>query len=146
MARSFLAIASLAVLAACGSAQAGAPDAPPEAPAPAAPAITTLPAAELADLVAAGEVRLIDVRSPQEFAEGHIPGAVNMPVESFDPAAVPQDVGVETVLYCRSGRRSAVAADLLAGATGQPVRHLDGGILAWEAAGQPVESGTAAGE
>ena len=146
MARSFLAIASLAVLAACGSAQAGAPDAPPEAPAPAAPAITTLPAAELADLVAAGEVRLIDVRSPQEFAEGHIPGAVNMPVESFDPAAVPQDVGVETVLYCRSGRRSAVAADLLAGATGQPVLHLDGGILAWEAAGQPVESGTAAGE
>lgn len=144
--RAIISIATVALLAACGAAEAGASDAPPGAAAPAAPAVTTLPAEELAALVAAGEVLLVDVRTAEEFAEGHIAGAMNMPVEGFNPALVPLEDGVETVLYCRSGRRSAVAADLLADATGQSVRHLDGGILAWQEAGQPVEVPSQAGE
>ena len=47
--------------------------------------------------------------------------------------------GREVVLYCRSGRRSAMAGEKLAAVTGEPVEHLEGGMLAWEAAGQPVE-------
>ena len=110
-------------------------DAADDAAAPAAQ-VSTLDSSELAALVAAGKVRLIDVRTPEEFAEGSIPGAVNLPLDSFDPAAILDEPGKEAVLFCRSGRRSGLAADQLATERGQTVRHLDGGILAWIADGQ----------
>ena len=104
----------------------------------AAAQVATLDSAELAALVAAGKVRLIDVRTPEEFAEGSIEGAVNVPLDTFDPAAINDEPGKETVLFCRSGRRSGLAADKLAAERGEAVRHLDGGILAWIADGQAV--------
>lgn len=100
--------------------------------------VETLGTAELAALVEAGTVRLIDVRTPEEFAEGSIPGAVNVPLDRFDPAAIVDEPGKETVLFCRSDRRSGIAAEKLAAERGEPVRHLDGGILAWIADGQAV--------
>lgn len=96
--------------------------------------VDTIDASSLAERVAAGDARLVDVRTPEEFAEGHIAGAVNMPVESFDPAQLADADPAKVVLYCRSGRRSQAAAKKLAAATGKPAVHLDGGILAWEAA------------
>ena len=109
-------------------------------PAPAAPApLVTLTPEELAARLAAGNVRLIDVRTDAEVAEGVIPGAEHIPLDRFDPAALGPDDGREVVLYCRSDRRSGIAAAKLADATGEPATHLEGGILAWEAAGQPVE-------
>ena len=99
------------------------------------PAVETLVSAELAGMIERGEVVLIDVRSPQEFAESRIPGALNAPVETFDPAFIPLEDGRETILYCRSANRSGVAARLLADYTGTTVRHLDGGMIAWDAAG-----------
>lgn len=101
-------------------------------------AVDEIDAAVMAARMAAGEIVLVDVRTPEEFAEGHIEGAVNMPLDQFDPAAVPQAEGKETVIYCRSGRRSEMAAQYLAEATGENAVHLDGGILAWEEAGEPV--------
>ncbi|RJY09243.1 rhodanese-like domain-containing protein [Aurantiacibacter aquimixticola] len=89
---------------------------------------------ELADLMAAGNVVLIDVRTPEEFAEGRLPGALNAPVETFGPAAIPIEDGRETIFYCRSGNRSEHAARVLAEEIGGRVRHLDGGIVAWKAA------------
>lgn len=100
--------------------------------------VTTLDSAELAALVAAGKVRLIDVRTAEEFAQGSIPGAINMPLDQFDPAAIVDEPGKETVLFCRSDRRSGLAAEKMAAERGVTVRHLDGGILAWVADGQPV--------
>lgn len=130
----FAAALALGTLAAC-SASADAPEvAELEAQ------VVTVDAAELAARLGAGEVQLIDVRTPEEFAQGHIAGAVNMPLDGFDPAALPATAdGVETVLYCRSGRRSEAAGKLLSEHSGVPATHLEGGILAWEAAGQPVE-------
>lgn len=88
----------------------------------------------------AGEpIQLIDVRTSEELAEGHLEGAVNIPLDTFDPAALPDTDGAQRVLYCRSDRRSGIAADRLAEATGRDAVHLEGGILAWEAAGLPVE-------
>lgn len=61
---------------------------------------------------------LIDVRTPEEYASGHLEGAVNLPVE-WDgfPAAVERlDPDLTYVLYCRSGRRSAIAADAMTAA------------------------------
>ena len=56
---------------------------------------------------------LVDVRTPEEFAEGHLEGAVNLPVESpaFGELITQLDPGVEYVVYCRSGRRSEIAAE-----------------------------------
>ena len=103
-----------------------------------APLITLTPD-ELAARMAAGNVRLIDVRTDAEVADGVIPGAEHIPLDQFDPAALDLSDGRDVVLYCRSDRRSAVAGAKLAETTGEPATHLEGGILAWEAAGQPVE-------
>lgn len=78
-------------------------------------------------------VQLVDVRTPAEFAEGHIPGAVNMDVNGaeFDTQIATLDAERPVALYCRSGRRSKLAADKVAKA-GYEVVELDGGILSWE--------------
>lgn len=81
---------------------------------------------------------LLDVRTPEEFATGHIPGAVNISVETLASHLdeVPTDQPV--VVYCRSGNRSAQAADILTSAGYKSVYDL-GGILTWSAQGYPVE-------
>jgi rhodanese-related sulfurtransferase len=81
---------------------------------------------------------LIDVRTPDEFASGHIAGAVNIPVEEIADRLdeVPQDKPV--VLYCRSGNRSNQASGILVNAGFTGIYDL-GGINAWEAAGLPIE-------
>lgn len=106
------------------------------APAPKAP--VPLSPEELAAKIKAGNVRLIDVRTDEEVAEGMIPGAEHIPLDRFDPAKLDLSDGREVVLYCRSGRRSAIAGEKMAAVTGVPAEHLEGGMLAWEAAGQPV--------
>jgi rhodanese-related sulfurtransferase len=110
----------------------------PAASAAPAPLSGTIPAAELAARLARGQVVLVDVRTPEEFAAGHIAGAVNLPLDGFDPKALPREAGKETVLYCRSGRRSAAAAEQIVAAGLSPTRQLEGGILSWEAAGLPL--------
>ncbi len=76
---------------------------------------------------------LLDVRTPAEFAEGHIPGAVNIPVDALQSRDVP------VVVYCRSGNRSATASQILDRAGYETVYDL-GGIIAWSAQGLPVTS------
>ena len=101
-------------------------------------ALIDLSPAELAARMAAGNVRLIDVRTDVEVAEGAIPGAEHIALDRFDPAKLDLSDGREVVLYCRSGRRSAIASERLAAATGKPVKHLAGGIIAWDEAQQPI--------
>jgi rhodanese-related sulfurtransferase len=115
-------------------------DAPAEsgASAPSSPMID-LTAEQLAERLKAGNVRLIDVRTAEEVASGVIPGAEHIPLDQFDPAKLGADDGRNVVLYCRSGRRSTMAGEKLAEATGKPVEHLEGGILAWEEAGLSLE-------
>ncbi|MBA3864542.1 MAG: rhodanese-like domain-containing protein [Erythrobacter sp.] len=101
-------------------------------------ALIDLSAAALAARMAAGDVRLIDVRTDAEVAEGAIPGAEHIALDRFDPAKLDLSDGREVVLYCRTGRRSAIAGERLAAATGKPVEHLAGGIIAWDEAQQPI--------
>lgn len=134
--RKSFAFAVLASLAGCSaSAQSGSADAAAIA---GAPSVETVGALELEERIMAGEVRLIDVRTPEEFAEGHIAGAINLPVDEFDPETLPEADGKETILYCRTGRRSARAATMLAEFRDGAATHLEGGIVAWEEAGLPV--------
>ncbi|MGD8552367.1 MAG: rhodanese-like domain-containing protein [Anaerolineales bacterium] len=81
---------------------------------------------------------LIDVRTPEEFASGHIPGAINISVQSLPDRLdeVPNDETI--VVYCRTGNRSATATDILVDAGYAPVYDL-GGIVDWVSAGYPVE-------
>ena len=81
---------------------------------------------------------VLDVRTPQEYAEGHVPGAVNVPQDQLASrlAEVPKDKDV--VIYCRSGRRSALAADVLAANGYSRLSHLEGDMNAWIAKGRPV--------
>jgi rhodanese-related sulfurtransferase len=83
---------------------------------------------------------LVDVRTAEEFATGHIPGAVNIPVQELQQRLeeIPQDTAV--VLYCRSGNRSGQAASIL-GDAGYPEIYDLGGIVAWAGNGGQVCTG-----
>ena len=85
---------------------------------------------EARQLVSAG-ARLLDVRSPGEYAGGHLPGAINIPVQELDRRLAevgPRDG--ELVLYCRSGHRSSRAAEILR-AHGFTNVHNLGPMMAW---------------
>lgn len=100
--------------------------------------VATIAPEELAALLDSGNIRLIDVRRDDEMAEGMIPGAEHIELDKFDPASLDLSDGREVVLYCRSDRRSGIAAERLAAETGNTARHLDGGIIAWEEAQLPI--------
>jgi rhodanese-related sulfurtransferase len=95
---------------------------------------------EVAQGLKEGHVVLVDVREPNETALERFPGAVLVPLSSFDPATIPAPPGSEGVFACRSGRRSATAS-LAAQEQGFAYNsHLAGGLLAWKAAGLPIET------
>lgn len=94
---------------------------------------------QLAAMMGDGKALVVDVREPDEFAAGHIPGAVNLPLSVFDPAAVPQPAGRTVVLNCLGGKRSGMALDQCAMAQAAIDTHLAGGFKAWADAGLPVE-------
>lgn len=86
-------------------------------------------------------VVVLDVRTPEEFAAGHVPGARNVSHDQL-PAKLAELSSLkdkEVVLYCRSGRRTAIAEQTLRGAGFSKLRHLEGDWLAWEAEKKPVE-------
>ena len=96
---------------------------------------------DVSDGLAEGRYLLVDVREPNEVAVEAYPGAVVVPLSSFDPQEIPDPQGKQVVFACRSGKRS-VTASLAAQAAGLPYdRHLAGGMLAWKAAGLPTRTG-----
>ena len=93
----------------------------------------------LATRMAAGEqFQVVDVRTADEFASGHIAGAANVPVEGFDPGSLSPADGRERIYVCRTGKRSGALAQRLANAHGGTVIFLQGGVEAWEKAGLPL--------
>jgi len=96
-------------------------------------------AQELAEMVRAGKALVVDVREADEFASGHIPGAVNMPLSGFQPSRLPSAQGRTLVLNCLGGKRSAMALDKCGLAQEAVDTHLAGGFGAWQAANLPVE-------
>ena len=106
------------------------------------PAVTAVPAAGLAALqTGAPALRVVDVRSAEEFAAGHVPGAVNIPLERLqtDPVAAGLQPEVPVVLYCVAGPRSLRAAAALQARGFTAVQQLAGHFDGWKAAGQPIE-------
>ena len=84
-----------------------------------------------------GEIVIIDVRTPQEFAFEHIEGAMNFPMAYFDAGALPGQSDKRIVLHCGSGMRSEKMARVAADAGLDTIAHLEGGFGAWKAAKLP---------
>jgi rhodanese-related sulfurtransferase len=105
------------------------------------PAVRNLTVQEVKAGMDAGQILLVDVRELDELASESIPGAVEMPLSSFNPGGLPDPGGKQLVFSCRSGNRS-VKASLLAQEAGLPYNaHMAGGIKAWKEAGFPTKQG-----
>jgi rhodanese-related sulfurtransferase len=103
-----------------------------------------VPAVDVVFLKAAKEAGkvpvLVDVRTPEEYQGGHVPGAVLMPLADFAQTVdqLAPYKGQEIYVICRSGARSARACGILA-ERGYKGVNIDGGTMAWVAQGWPVE-------
>lgn len=84
---------------------------------------------------------ILDVRSPEEYAAGHVPGAINIShleiEQNIQQLSAFKDKPV--VLYCRSGKRAAKAADVLLTHDFSQLKHLQGDMLGWQEDGLNVE-------
>jgi ArsR family transcriptional regulator len=98
---------------------------------------------ELVNRLKAGIVTVLDVRPEDEFALGHLPGAINLPLSELERRLVDLDPGREIVAYCR-GPYCVLSYEAVAmlRARGFKVRRLEDGLPEWRAAGLPVEAGT----
>ena len=105
------------------------------------PKTTDLSPQQVKDGLNAGRILLIDVREPDEFTAEKIEGALNVPLSSFNPAALPDAGGKTVVLQCAGGKRSAMAVDHCRKANQAIETHLAGGLAAWKAAGLPTITG-----
>jgi rhodanese-related sulfurtransferase len=103
-------------------------------------ATTDVTVEEAVAVVAQEDMNILDVRTPAEFAAGHLDGALNIDVQStsFDAAVSQLPKDEEWFVYCRSGNRSGVATDRMAELGFTRMYDLQGGINDWTAAGQPV--------
>lgn len=84
---------------------------------------------------------ILDVRTPAEYAEGHVPGAINIPHDQLSAriSEVAGFRGKDVVVYCRSGKRAAIATDVLKQAGFSKLLHLQGDMSGWSEKGLPVE-------
>lgn len=84
---------------------------------------------------------ILDVRTPEEFAAGHVPGAINIPYTELEErySELQLEGSDELVVYCQSGRRAAIAEAALSELGFTNVRDLDGHIAAWKQAERPLE-------
>ena len=103
--------------------------------------VTHINVAEAQKLIADKKVVVLDIRTPEEFAAGHIAGAtnINFRAADFEKALTALDKKQTYVLHCASGNRSTQASPTFNKLGFSSVCHLDGGIKAWQKAKLPVE-------
>lgn len=111
---------------------------------PSTEGMSVIPSKEFAEFITQTDVQILDVRTPEEFEAGHIQGAVMIdyrtdPDGFFAKAEAQLQKDKPVALYCRSGKRSHSAAEILVKNGFKQVVELEGGILAWQAADYPVE-------
>lgn len=94
--------------------------------------------AELPDLIASGNVQLVDVRTDAEIARGRIKGAISLPLDLLPMRLNELDTQKTTVFYCQMGGRSAQAAAFAAAQGLRDAANLQGGITAWYHSGGEV--------
>ena len=101
---------------------------------------SSVPAIEHEDMqkaVESGECHIVDVREPNEYAAGHIPGAKSHPLSSFDPTKLP--TGKPLILVCQAGGRSARALQATMASGRTDVVHYSPGTRGWVSRGGAVK-------
>jgi rhodanese-related sulfurtransferase len=135
LARTVALTAMLAGPAACAHKGAEAPDAP----------AANLPPRQVQALIQKNRdnpaFAVLDVRTPAEFAAGHLAGAINVDFKApnFQAQAAKLDRARSYLVYCRTGHRSGLALPILQRLGFTHLLHLEGGISAWQRDGLPVE-------
>jgi rhodanese-related sulfurtransferase len=94
--------------------------------------------ARVAELLGDGDTQLVDVREPYEHDAGRIAGATHIELDNLPSEAQSLDRDRPLVFYCRSGSRSAMAADAFRVA-GYDAYNMAGGLEAWVESGLPIE-------
>jgi rhodanese-related sulfurtransferase len=111
-------------------------------PQPSPPAVKNVTPEEAYRLLSLSSkwVHIIDVRTPQEYAEGHLAGAENIDFNSadFKEKVAKLDKNIPYIVYCRSGSRSAAASKIMAELGFSEIYNMTGGFTDWQAAGFPV--------
>lgn len=101
------------------------------------------PVAEIQEIVATppADLVILDIRTPEEFAAGHLAGAINVDyyASDFEDQLAQLDLDVPYVMYCNSGNRSSNALPLMDSLGFAEVYEMDGGIQAWFGAGLPID-------
>lgn len=98
-----------------------------------------LSAAEARAKIESGEYQVIDVREPNEYAAGHVPGSKLVPLNRILSRPREHLNGDNVIFICEVGQRSAVAAEIAASIGLTNVYNLEGGTRAWQQAGYPIE-------
>lgn len=103
--------------------------------------VTGIGPGQLAELRERERPLLLDIREPDELAAGAVPGAVHLARGLLEKSAadILPDLDAAVVLVCRTGHRAVLAADTLQQLGYSRVRYLDGGLVAWQAAGLPLD-------
>jgi rhodanese-related sulfurtransferase len=96
---------------------------------------------EFEKLLAARQNQVLDVRTPGEFASGHLPGAINLDINGpeFERKIAALDKNKTYLVHCAAGVRSARACQKMSQLKFPHLYNLEGGLKAWEKAGKPVE-------
>lgn len=97
-----------------------------------------VPPGTVAALLEDRDAQLVDVREGYEYAGGHLPGALHLPLAELSDAAGALDRERPVILYCRGGERSAMAAEALR-ASGWEAASMSGGLVAWAEQNLPLE-------
>jgi rhodanese-related sulfurtransferase len=102
---------------------------------------THVKAGEAEKLVKEGKVQVLDVRTADEYKEGHIKGAKNIDFteNNFETEAAKLDKTKPWLVHCGGGGRSTKSLEVLQKLGFQHIYHLDGGLKGWKAEGKPVE-------
>ena len=103
----------------------------------------TISSQTLAARLASGPaVTVLDVRTAEEFASGHVPGALNIPYDQIEQhlAELEKARNSDIVAYCRSGRRTGIALETLKAKGFTHLLHLEGDLPAWQDGGHPIEA------
>jgi len=95
---------------------------------------------EFSEVISDPSVVILDVRTPQEFAEGHLANAINIDFQSgnFEQEIASLDKSKTYAVYCRSSNRSGEAVKVMADAGFTRMYDMDGGIIDWQAAGGQI--------
>ena len=101
---------------------------------------TRISVEEAKEMIDAGGVQVIDSREPYEHAEGHVPGSINIPHMATLPRNTELARDKPVLFICKSGQRSAVAAEFAASAGLTDLYNVEGGHDAWRQAGYDLDT------